>query len=267
MAELHSYYPSSPSDKRKKASKSGRYIIQRKRDEIKESPPALTPPPVARRLLLLRSFWAGTSRHQWPPGSPSPLGRISLWRAAQRLSRVGICPLSIPLPSPPSSRAFSAGLSIGCSGGRDAPASGLPSCLRRRTTSTCRRLGVRTVLGTSPLARVRTSVGRTWLPEASHCSLGWVSCFQLCLSVYSRGAYCICRPPTQPSPPSLLLRFIWSCSPPRCIFVLVLCLLCGPLSLDSLGDLLPHFRGCQSVLGPSGFLSLCRLRGDSLRIG
>ena len=43
MAELHSYYPSSPSDKRKKASKSGKYIIQRKRDEIKEGPPALTP--------------------------------------------------------------------------------------------------------------------------------------------------------------------------------------------------------------------------------
>jgi hypothetical protein len=267
MAELHSYYPSSPSDKRKKASKSGKYIIHRKRDERKERPPAIAPPPVAVRLLLLHSFWVGTSRHQWPPGSSSLLGRISLWSADQRLSRVGNCPLSIPLPSRPSCRAFSAGVSIGCSGGRDAPVAGLPSCLRLRTTSSCRRLGVRTLLGTSPLAHVRTLVGRTWLPEASHCSLGWVSCFQLCLSVDSRGAYCICQPPSRPPPPSWLLRLIWSCSPPRCIFVLVLCLLCGPVSLDTLGNLLPHFWGCQSFLGPSGFWSLWLLPGDSLCIG
>jgi hypothetical protein len=153
-----------------------------------------------------------------------------------------------PVAFPPLSRASSAGLSIGYSGGRDAPASGPPSCLRRLTTSICRHVGVRTVLGTCPLVRVQTSVGRTWLLEASHCSLGWVSCFQLCLSAWSRDAYCTCRPPTQPLPPSLLLRFVWSCSPPRCILALVLCLLCGPLSLDSLGDLLPHFRGCQCVL-------------------
>jgi hypothetical protein len=267
MAELHFYYLRSPSDKGKKASKSGKYIIQRKRDEIKESQPVLTPPPVARRLLLLHSYWAGSSQHQWPPGSPSPLGCISLWRATQRLSRVSICPLSIPLPSPPSSRVCSAGLSIGCSGGRDAPVSGLPSCLRRQTTSSCRRLGVRTVIGTSPLAPVRISVGRTWLPEASHCSLGWVSCFQLCLSVDSHGAYCICRPPTKTWLPSFLLRFVRSCLAPRCIFVLILCLLSGPLSLDSLGDLLPHFWACEVFLGPRRFPSLCRLRGDSLRIG
>jgi len=31
--------------------------VQRKRDEIKESPPALTPPPVARRLLLSPFGW------------------------------------------------------------------------------------------------------------------------------------------------------------------------------------------------------------------
>jgi hypothetical protein len=48
----------------------------------------------------------------------------------------------------------------------------------------------------------------------------------------------------------LLLRFVWSYSPPRCILALVLCLICSPLSLDSLGDLLPHFRGSQCVLGP-----------------
>ena len=132
-------------------------------------PAALTPPPIARQLLLLRSFWAGTYRHQWPPGSPSPLRHISLCRAAQRLSHVGIGPLSIPSLFPLLSRVSSAGLSIGCSGGRDLPAAGL-SCFCRRTTSICDRLSVRTILGTSPLACVRNSVSRTSLPEASHCS-------------------------------------------------------------------------------------------------
>jgi hypothetical protein len=51
MAELHSCYPSSPSDKRNHLKMIDK--LQRKWDEIKESPPALTPPPVARRLLLL----------------------------------------------------------------------------------------------------------------------------------------------------------------------------------------------------------------------
>ena len=65
--------------------------IQRKWDEIaKERPPAPTPPFVL----------AGTSRHQWLPGSPSPLYRTSPWRAAQRLACVSTCPLSIPLLSP-----------------------------------------------------------------------------------------------------------------------------------------------------------------------
>jgi hypothetical protein len=61
----------------------------------------------------------------------------------------------------------------------------------------------------------------------------------------------------------LILRFVWSCSPPRCILVLSLCLPCGPLALDSLGDLLPHSRGCQCVPGPSGFLFQYRLREES----
>jgi len=221
----------------------------------------------SRPLLLLCPFWAGTSRHQQPPGSPSPLYRTSPWTAAQKLACVGIGLLSIQSLFPPLSRGFSGGLSIGYSGRRDVPVSRPPSYLHRRTTSTCRRLGVRTILGTCPLARVQTSVSRTWLPEASHCSLGRASCFQRCLSACSRDAYCICQPPTQPSPPSLLLRFIWSCSPPRWMLALVLRLLCGPLSLDSLGGLLPHFLGCQYVLGPSGFLSLGRLREGSLHTG
>jgi len=246
MAELPSCYPSSPFDKRKKERKKEREHlkavdkIQRKCDEIKESLPALTPPPV----------WAGTSRYQWPPGSPSPLCRTSPWIAAQRLAHVGICPLSIPWLFPPLSRASSAGHSIGCSGGRDVPASGPSSCLLRRTTSICRRLGVRTVSGTCPLARVRISVGRIWLPVASHYSLGLVSCSPLSLSTCSRDACCTCRPPTWPSLPSSLLRFVWPYSPPRCICVLVLCLLCGLLALGSPGDLLPHSLGCQCVPGP-----------------
>jgi len=239
---------------------------QQQRDEIKESPPALTPPPVARRLLLLRPFWAGISQHQWPPGSPSPLGRISLWRAAQRVSRIGICPLSILSLFPPLSRASPVGLSIGCSGGRDVPASRV-SCSCRLTSSICHRLDVQTVLGTCPLARVRTSVGRIRQPEASRYSLGWVSCSQLCLSACSHDVCCICRPPTQPSPPSLLLRFVWSCSAPRCTLVLSLCLSGGPLALDSLGGLLPHFRGCPCVPGPSGSRFQYRRRGEFSRCG
>jgi len=224
------------------------------RNEIpRKRPPALTPPPA----------WAGTSRHQWPPGSPLPLYPTFPWRAAQRLARVGICPLSTPLLSPPLSRAFFADLSTGCSGERGVPASGL----RRRTTSICRHLGVRTVSSTCPLARARTSVGRTWLPVTSHYSLGRVSCSQLCLSACSRDDCCICRPPTSPLPPSSLLIFVWSYSPPKCICVLVLCLPCGPLALDLLGDLLPHSRGCRCVPGPSGFLFQYRLREESLHSG
>jgi len=197
-------------------------------------------------------FWAGIPRHQWPPGSPSLLVHISLWRAAERLSPVGICPLSIPSLLPPLSRASCAGLSFGCSGRRDVPASG-PSCFCRHTTSICHRLSVRTVLGMRPMAQVWTPAGRIWLPEASCYSFGWVSCFQLCLSACNPDGSCSCRPPTQPqSPPSLLLRFVYACSPPRCTLVLSLCLSCDPLPLDLLGGLRPHFRECQCVPQPSG---------------
>jgi hypothetical protein len=54
MAELHSYYLLSPSDKRKHLKAIDK--IQRKWDEIKENPPALTPLPIVRQPLLLCTF-------------------------------------------------------------------------------------------------------------------------------------------------------------------------------------------------------------------
>jgi hypothetical protein len=137
----------------------------------------------------------------------------------------------------------------------------------RRTTSICRRLGVRIVSSTCLLARARTSVGRTWLPVTSHYSLGWVSCTQLCPSVCSRSVCCICRLPTEPSLPTALQRFVWSYSPPRCIFVLILCLLYGLLGLGSLGDLHPHSWECRCVPQPSGSLFQYRLCEGSSRCG
>jgi hypothetical protein len=128
------------------------------------------------------------------------------------------------LLSPALSKRFSAGLSTGCSGGRDAPTSGITSCLGRHTTSSCPGVSVRTVLGTFPLAHVWTSVGRTWLPLVSHYSFGWVSCFPRCHPAYSLDAYCMGRPPTQPSLTSLLLRFVSSFLAPRCTLALVMCL-------------------------------------------
>jgi len=55
-----------------------------------------------------------------------------------------------------------------------------------------------------PTGHVWTSVGKIWLLDDSLFSLGWVSCSQHCLSACSHDVCCICRPPTQPSPPSLL---------------------------------------------------------------
>ena len=191
------------------------------------------------------------------------VGRISLWRAAQRLSCVGICPLSILSLFQPLSSTSCAGLFIGCSGRRDVPACGL-SYFRPRSGSICQYLGVRTVFGTCRLALVQTSVGRIWQPEASCYSLGWVSCFQLCLSACSHDVCYICQPPTQPSPLSLLLRFIWSCSQPRCTLILSMYLSCGALACDSHGGLLPHFRGCQCVPGPSAYHVQIRVRQGSL---
>jgi len=119
----------------------------------------------------------------------------SPWKTAQQPAHVGICPLSSLWPSPLLSRAFSAGHSIGCSGGRDALASALLR-LRLRTTSTCYPLSVRTAFGMLQSVHARTSVSRTWLPVTSRYSLGWVFCSQLCLSACSHSVCCICWPPT-----------------------------------------------------------------------
>jgi hypothetical protein len=118
--------------------------------------PLPSPEPAPYRHFI----WAETSRLPWPPGSPSPLGRTLLWKTAQRPARVGICPLSSPSPFPPPSIVLSAGLSTGCSGGRGAPASGSGS-LSLHTTSICRHLGGRTVLGRLRWVHARTLVGRT----------------------------------------------------------------------------------------------------------
>jgi len=123
------------------------------------------------------------------------------------------------------------------------------------------------ILGTFPLACFLISVGRSWPPVISHYSSRWVCCSQLSLLVCSRNVCCSCWPPIEPSPRSLRLRFVLSCSPPRCILSLTLRLICCPLLLDSLADLLPHFQGYQCILGPSGFLSLCRLREESSHSG
>ena len=218
-------------------------------------------------LRFLCIFRAGTSRHQWPPGSSSPLYRTSPCRAAQKLACVGIGLLSIPSVSPPLCRGSFARLCISCIAGRDVPSSVPLPCLRRHTTSTCRRLGVRTMSGPCLPVCFQTSVRRPLLPGASHCALGRVSCCQLCLSACGHDAYCICRPATPPLPLSLLLGFVWSCSPPMCILALILCLPCETFFIDSHGDVLPHFQGFQRVLGTSGLLSLFWHGIDSLRSG
>jgi len=118
-----------------------------------------------------------------------------------------------------------------------------------------------------PLQHVQTSVGRSWLLEASHGSLGWVFCFQHWLSACCHDAYCTCRPPTQPLLQSLLQSFVWPYSPLGWIHTFILCLLGCPPTLDSVHDLLPYCQGCQWLLGSCGFLSLCQLGEKSLHMG
>jgi len=169
--------------------------------------PALSPPALAPPLVL-----AGTSQIRLLPGSPSPLDRILPWRKAQRFAHAGICPLSIPWPIPPHSRALSAGLSTSCSGGRGAPAS---AAFCFRTTSTCRPLGIRTTSGMFQPAHARSSVCRTLLAMISRLSLGWILCSQCCPSVYIHSVGSTCRHPTSPSPLSSLRRSALLDSRPR----------------------------------------------------
>ena len=100
-----------------------------------------------------------------------------------------------------------------------------------------------------------------------HYSLGWLYCSQPCLLVCSHNVCCMCQPPIEPEPPSLLLRISLSCALLRCILSLALCLICGPHSQESLGDLPPHFPGCYSALAPNECVSLCRLCKEFLHTG
>jgi len=154
--------------------------------------PALPPPIRAPPLVPV-----GISRCLSLPGSPLLLDPIHPWGTAQIFAHAGICPLSIPWPFPPLSRALSAGLSTGCSGGRDAPAS---AAFRVHTTSTCRPLGVQTALGMFQPAHARSSVCRTLLAMISRLSLGWISCSQLRPSFYIGSVWSTCRTPTSSSP-------------------------------------------------------------------
>jgi hypothetical protein len=105
---------------------------------------------------------------------PSPPCHISPWKTAPTPVPAGIGQLSSPLPFPPSSRAPAAGISTGCSAGGDAPVFGPPF---PRTTSTCRPLGVRIVLGKLRWAHARMPV-LLW---------GWIEL----LVVYQRTLYSI----------------------------------------------------------------------------
>ena len=91
--------------------------------------------------------------------------------------------------------------------------------------STCRLLGVRNVTGIPLSVHAWTLVDRTWLPNTSCLSVGWVSCFRPSLSVCNRTACCICRPSTVPSPLNDFQRSTWLYLQPRCILTHVPCIL------------------------------------------
>jgi len=135
---------------------------------------------------------AGTSWLQQPPGSPLLLDRILPWKTAQSSARVCICPLSSPSPFPLLSTVFFAGLSTGCSAGRDVPASGPPSSLRRRTTSLWRPLGGPTDSCRLRWVHARTLVCRSWQPVTWHLSSELVAWSPPWRSVCSWSACCTC---------------------------------------------------------------------------
>src|SRR5258705_7816036 len=113
MAELHSCYPSSPSDKRKHLKPVD--TIQRKRDEIKESPPALTPPPV-----LGGNFPTSVATRK-------PITALSHF-SMESSSETCTCrhlPALHPVAFPTSFQSVFCWSFIGCGGGRGVPASGL----------------------------------------------------------------------------------------------------------------------------------------------
>jgi len=176
MTELRPRYPFIPADIYMKTERSNkcRNKLHTMREKGKErkgtkrtgyKPPSPSPPAPesASAPPSMPSFiWVRTSRHQWPPESPSPLVRILPRKTAQRSARVCICPLSSPSPFPPPSTVSFAGLSTGFSGGRGVPASGPLSCLHYRTTSIYSPLGGRTVSGKLQWVHAHCLLCRTW---------------------------------------------------------------------------------------------------------
>ena len=147
----------------------------------------------------------------------------------------------------------SAGLSIGCSGGRDAPAAEL---LPLWATNICRPVGALTISGTLHLGHACSSVITSFQPPTSHWSLGWVSCFRLPASAYSRSAWSTYRTPTLPLLPFLHPRCVKVCSRPELKYAHVLC------TLDLLRPSFPgsefhSSRGCLSVAGLRGSRRRC----------
>jgi hypothetical protein len=102
-------------------------------------------------------IWPETSRHQWLPGSPSPLDRTFVLKTPQSPAHVGICLLSSSPPFEPPCLVLSSGLSTGYRGGEGACASGYGS-LSHHTTITCRQVCGQTIVGTLRSVHVQTLV-------------------------------------------------------------------------------------------------------------
>ena len=147
--------------------------------------------------------------------------------------------------------------SIGCSGGRDTPASLL---LALCTTSICRPLDAQTASGTLQSGHARSSVYRTSQPVASRLSLVRISSYWRCPSAYSCSPGSTSQPPTFPLPELFRPRLVWRYSRPKCIYVHVLC------TIDLLVPFLPgghplRFQGFVRASRPSGSRGRCPARG------